>query len=79
MKLNYSKKSTRGNEILCEENVAVELSLAEMLSLTDKAVELIKDETFIKSVKKLIKDESNEAAVDAKEFVKVTLGKTFEM
>lgn len=78
MKLNYSKKSTRGNEILCEENVAVELSLAEMLSLTDKAVEIIKDESFIKAIKNIIKDESQEK-VEPSDFVKITLGKAFEM
>lgn len=53
MKFNYSKKETKINGTITEENVSVELSIGEMLSVTDKFAELIKDKSLVAIIKEL--------------------------
>lgn len=53
MKFNYSKKETKMNGTITEENLSVELSVGEMLSASDKFAELIKDKVLVSAIKEL--------------------------
>lgn len=53
MKFNYSKKETKMNGTVTEENISVELSVGEILSVSDKFAEMIKDKGLVSVIKEL--------------------------
>lgn len=53
MKFNYSKKETKMNGTITEENLSVELSVGEILSVSDKFAEIIKDKGLVSAIKEL--------------------------